>query len=181
MNSDVELLALSSRLVVVGVFVASGLGKGVGFRRFRATLHAIGIPGPLTAASAFGLIAAELVVAVLIAFAIVPTFAGAAALALLASFVLVSGWAAFSGRKIQCNCFGQGTAQLGGLTAVRALLLAVPVAVYIWLQPLVGSQSDTLPALVTAGTLAASLVLVAGWFLNTRALWALRHERQGHA
>ena len=151
----------------------------MGFRRFRATLHAIGVPGPLTAALGSGLIAAELAVAVLIAFAIVPTFSGSAALALLASFVLVSGWAAFSGRKIQCNCFGRGTAQLGGLTAARALLLAVPVAVYTWLQPLAGSPRDMLAALVTAGTLAATLVLVASWLLNTRILWSLSHERQG--
>lgn len=181
MNSEVDLLTLSSRVVVVGVFVASGLGKGVGFRRFQATLHAIGIPNPLTAASAVGLIAAELAVAMLIAFAIAPRFAGATALALLASFIVVSGWAAFAGRKIPCNCFGQGATQLGGLTAVRAVLLAVPVAVYIWLQPLVESPGDTLAAFVTAGTLAASLVLLASWSLNTRALLALRRERHGHA
>jgi hypothetical protein len=178
MSIDDAVVALSCRFIIVGVFLSSGIGKSFALREFERTLKAIGLPMRTAPTMAVFIVCSELALAILCAVGVAVTFFAVAALALLASFFLVSGWAALAGRTITCNCFGGGSGTLGSRTAIRALLLTAPVLGYVLFGPVTIPQTDAVASLVTAGMLATGVTLLAGWLLNAGVLLSLVSRRR---
>jgi uncharacterized membrane protein YphA (DoxX/SURF4 family) len=128
-------LGYLAALVLAGTFAWAGLAKLRAPAATRRTFRALGVPGPATAARVVPL--AELGLAV--GLVLVPGWAAAAALALLAAFSTLLLRAVRAGVEVSCGCFGSAGDQpvsfvelvrnaLLGLAAVAALATPSPVA-----------------------------------------------------
>ncbi|MBA3736264.1 MAG: DoxX family membrane protein [Actinobacteria bacterium] len=88
-----------------------------------------------------------------------PLAATLATIALLALFVSVSAIAGRSGRDISCNCFGSSDSHLGWETTGRAVVLAIPAAIYY--ASVEGTGSVWWPPSVSFASSAAGLIVAA--------------------
>jgi methylamine dehydrogenase accessory protein MauD len=170
------LLVLLARLLLAGVFVASGVGKLRDRAGARRAAEDFGLPGGLVGPIAVALPFVELACAVLLVVADPGATAGAiASLLLLAAFTLTIAVNLLSGRQVDCHCFGQLS---GGRTSWRTVgrngallvLAAVPLARAGDLPSVPGQLADYSGRELGLGLLLAALtaaVVALGVFCRT--------------
>jgi Methylamine utilisation protein MauE len=133
------------------------------------------VPGRMTRATAFLLIATE----AFLAFAFLTGWTTEIALPLAAAVLVVFSIAAAvnlrRGRRIPCGCFGGETEHISARSLVRlAMLMAAVLALEvvpatpITVGKLAHEGASALAYLVQAGALAVFLVLAAAWVLSLR-------------
>jgi hypothetical protein len=130
-----------------------------------ATIHRLGVPGPLARPAAFLVTAAELLVAVAVLFVPDTAVAQAGIVCLAAAFAL-AGWIAWRrGEAIPCNCFGAGSRDLG----VSQILALVPWLVAAGLLRLGAERPAATEAAVAFAVI--SLLLAAVQAIALRKAW----------
>jgi len=150
----VELLALTARLVLAGVFLLAGATKLIDPLGFRKTLSDFGI-APVLARPAVVLVP---LLEVAVAVALIPVslaWSGAwGALGLLSIFCLAAALAVLRERRPKCHCFGQlHSTPIGRSTWIRNAALAMCA---VWL--------------ISRGPLHPGLNLWT-WFASTHGPW----------
>lgn len=124
------------RLLLVGVFLWSGLSKAGQPGLFAETVGAFGLlPGGLLLPAALALIAAEIVAALGLLFDRRGALAAVTVLLLL--FIGVLGYGIVLGLDIDCGCFGPDDPEavfhdLRGALLRDLLLLAAVIYLYLW-------------------------------------------------
>ncbi len=100
-------MILAARLILVAVFVVSGLSKLMDQPATRLALGEFGLPPSLTPAAAAVLPVAELLVAAALLASATAAAGASGALALLTVFIVAVAASLGRGRQPDCHCFGQ--------------------------------------------------------------------------
>lgn len=170
-----SLILLLARLLLVGVFIVSGLAKLADLKGSREALRDFGLPVVLARPFSILLPLAELAVAVMLLPSVSAWWGAIGALALLALFIVGIAYNLARGRKPECHCFGQLSSKpIGWSTLIRNLLLAVVAAFIVgfgwsnaglnlfdWLGVLTATQRIEL----VVGLILVVLVMLEGWVL----------------
>ena len=143
-----DVVVLVVRLALAAVFLVSGVAKLLDPDGTREAFAGFGVPAALHRVGTFALPLAELVIAV----ALVPLgsawVAAIGATALMAAFTAVVIRAMASGRRPDCHCFGQLSAQpIGWTTVARNVVL---LGGSLWLA--LGGPDGVGRSVVPAGT-----------------------------
>jgi len=155
-------------LILAGLFAWAGIAKLGARRRTSRTFRALGLPAADTLAVAVPVI--ELALAV--GLVVVPGWAAAGALAVLAAFTVFLARAVVDGVDVGCGCFGSaGDDPVSWVELLRNGLLA-GAAVLALTAP--GPTAPSLPAVLVAGlgvALAALALALAGVKRDVGHLW----------
>jgi uncharacterized membrane protein YphA (DoxX/SURF4 family) len=176
-EDSVSILALTLRFAVATVLAAAALAKARSFGGFRGTVAAV-LPRRrgVTVTSA-AVVAIEATLAALLAAGVVPSAVAAATAVLFLGFAALSLWAARSGLRVQCNCFGAGDRELGKDSLETSLLLAGATLVY-WGLLQRAEPSLALGEAPLAALLGVAAVLGARWSLAARELAGIVGQRR---
>ncbi len=102
-----EVLLLTIRLFLAGIFVLAGVGKLLDLEGSKKAVEGFGVPEGLSKPAAVLLPIAELVIAVLLLFVQTSWLGAIAGGALLLVFVGGMLWQMWQGNAPDCHCFGQ--------------------------------------------------------------------------
>jgi len=170
-----DVVLLLARLVLAGVFVASGLSKLADRAGSRQAVADFGLPTRLVGPIAALLPVAELAVAVALIPRASAWWGALGGLALLLGFIAGIGYNLARGRTPDCHCFGQLHSEpIGASTLIRNGVLALLALLVLaggpsnpgrsavaWLDDL--SSGTTL--WLVLGLVALALLAVEGWLL----------------
>jgi hypothetical protein len=120
-----EFILLTLRLLLAAVFGVAAVGKLRAPKQFRDALVTFGVPPAMAGGTAFALLAAEVVTAVLLVSASEARWGAWLGVTLLTVFSVAVAVSLIRGRTPDCRCFGQLTAMpIGAATLVRNAVLA---------------------------------------------------------
>ncbi len=167
-----ELLALFSRIILIGVFGLSAVTKLLDRAGARAAIEGFGVTGRLVPIGSVLLPLAELAVAAGLAVPVTLELGALGALSLLVLFIVGIAVNLARGNRPDCNCFGQlHSAPIGWRTVARNVVLAALAGLVLWRIPAWGSAASwsddlslTETSLVLAVTVLGLLALAQGWF-----------------
>jgi Methylamine utilisation protein MauE len=171
------IFALTLRFAVAIVLAVAACAKARSFGAFRETVQAIVPWHRGVSAIAALVVAIEATLAALLAGGVLPSAVAAATLALFLGFAGLSVWAARSGLRVQCSCFGRSDRELGKDTLVTSLLLAGATLAYLILLGRV-EGSLSLGEVPLAAALGVGAVLGGRWLLTARELAAMVRQRR---
>jgi peroxiredoxin len=127
------ILLLVARLLLVIVFLVSGLAKLFDLTGSQKAMKDFGLPKVLAAPLGLLLPFVELAVAVALLPAVSAWWGAIGALALLLIFIGGISYNLAQGRKPDCHCFGQLQSEpIGWPTVVRNVILAVVAGLVVW-------------------------------------------------
>ena len=158
-----SIILLLVRLLLVGVFLLSGVAKLADRTGSRQAMVDFGLPGRLAAPFGILLPLVELVVAGALLFVNSARWGALLAIALLLLFVAGITVNLAKGRRPDCHCFGQiGSEPIGQRTILRNIILASLAALMVWLGPgfNVLSWLSTIPLIQVVGLTAVLLILM---------------------
>ena len=124
-----SILVLAVRFAVATVLAVAALTKARSFSDFRRTVDGLTRQGATPIAAA--VVAAEAMLAVLLATGVLAPAVAAATLVLFVGFAALSLWAIRSGVQVPCNCFGAGDRELGKDSLASSALLAAGTLAYL--------------------------------------------------
>ena len=146
-------LGYLAALVLAGVFAWAGAAKLGARRRTTRTFRALGLPAPATLAVAVPVV--ELALAA--GLVVVPGWAAAGALALLAAFSVFLARGIRAGVDVGCGCFGSAASEpVSGVELVRNAVLAGAALVALAAP---APDAPSLPAVLVAGLTVALAAL----------------------
>jgi peroxiredoxin/uncharacterized membrane protein YphA (DoxX/SURF4 family) len=138
------ILLLVARVLLVLVFLVSGLAKIADLSGSQKAMHDFGLPKALAAPLGLLLPFVELAVAVALIPAASAWWGAIGALALLLIFIGGMSYNLAQGRKPDCHCFGQlQTEPIGWPTVVRNVILAAVAGLVVW-----QGQADAGPSML---------------------------------
>ncbi|MBG9792916.1 hypothetical protein ABD76_10625 [Paenibacillus dendritiformis] len=151
--------------ILCTVLVCSSIAKIAGYRDFTRTIHQLSYPSFL----AWGVIAAELAIALLLLFDTTRFIGEIGSLLLFCAFYAAAGKAIRKKTKVVCNCFGKSTEEgLGRAAILKITPLFIASALCVSLQsPTSLTANQPLDWISTAGMTIA--------IINLYALWKNRH------
>lgn len=125
-------VVLGLRALLAVVFVTAGVGKLLDIEGSRRAMQDFGVPERAVAAVAIALPLAEIVTGLVLMFRPSARWGAAAAVLLLAAFIVGIGRALARGQHPDCHCFGQiHSAPAGRVTLARNAALAACAAVIV--------------------------------------------------
>lgn len=160
-TSDAVLLA---RLGLAAVFLLAGALKALDLPQSRRAIAAFGVPARVSQLIGTILPAVEIAIGISLLFpGTLAVGAAISAFALLAVFAVAIGVNLASGRKPECNCFGQvGSRPISSVTLVRNALFAAVAMFVLWMGP---QQSLAIPRTVLTFTAVAGCIATQWIFL----------------
>jgi hypothetical protein len=154
-------VALAAAVALAVVLVVSGAAKLLDRAGTRQAVAGFGVPAPLVAPVATGLVPAELLTAVLLVVPASRVVGLVLAGLLLAAFTTAVVLALRAGRRPECHCFGRiGGADVSGRTVARNLVLLL-----LAVAGLAGSEADLPDGAGRSGAMVVGVLLAAGVLL----------------
>ena len=171
------ILAFTLRFAVATALAVAAIAKARSFGAFRLTVAALMPWDRAVTPAAVAVVATEATLAGLLAAGVLATAVAAATLALFLGFTALSLWAARSGLRLRCNCFGRSDRELGKDSLAASLLLAGATLAYLALLRR-SEPSLTLGEVPLAAALGVAAVLGGRWLLAAGELTAIVRQRR---
>jgi len=138
-----DVLMVIARIVLIGVFVVSGVAKLFDLEGSKRATASFGIPKPLADVGGVVLPFVEIGVAILLLFQSTTLIAGILALILFLAFTAGMAIQLAKGNKPPCHCFGQlSTEPIGKHSIIRNAVLSA-IAAYVVYRGLTGNPGPS--------------------------------------
>jgi peroxiredoxin len=170
-----SFLALAARLILAAILLVSGLAKLADRSGSQQAVRDFGVPKGLAGLVAAVLPFIELVIAIALLPARTAQWAGLAVAVLMGLFTVAIAINLIRGRKPDCHCFGQLTAEpIGWSTAGRNLVL-VALGLFVFAEGFAAAQLSAVEwvTALRAAEIANLIVAAAALTLSSITIWLL--------